>query len=158
MNPKIVSKARLRKILQKSENKRVVFTNGCFDLIHVGHIRYLQKAKSLGDILIVAINTDSSVRKLKGKGRPITPKNDRAEILAAIECVDYITFFNELTPARIIKYLKPDILVKGADYKLEEIVGKDIVECFGGVVKTIPLVKGKSTSDIIKKLGTTPIF
>lgn len=158
MNPKIVSKTRLKKILQESKNKKIVFTNGCFDLIHLGHIRYLQKAKALGDILIVAINTDSSVRKLKGKGRPIIPQNDRAEILAALECVDYVTYFNELTPARIIRYLRPNILVKGADYKLEEIVGKDIVTSFGGIVKTISLVKGRSTSDIIRKIGTTPIF
>lgn len=150
MNPKIVTKTRLKNILDRlrKNNKKAVFTNGCFDLIHIGHVRYLKRAKKLGDILVVAINTDYSARKLKGKGRPIITQRDRAEILAALEFVDYVTFFNEITPAKIIRYLKPDILVKGADYRLKEIVGSDIVK----IVKTIPLVKGKSTSSIIKKI------
>lgn len=147
MNPKIVTKTRLKKILQKYRNKKkVVFTNGCFDLLHIGHVKYLQEAKRLGDILVVALNTDNSVRQIKGGIRPIMPQKDRQEILASLECVDYVVLFNELTPAKIIRFLKPDILVKGADYKIDDIVGKDLVR----VVKTIPLVKGKSTSNIIR--------
>lgn len=150
MNPKIVTKTRLKNIIKelRKKNKKIVFTNGCFDLIHAGHVKYLQKAKKSGDILIVALNSDNSVRKLKGKGRPIVPEKDRAEILAALECADYVVLFNELTPARIIRYIKPDILVKGADYKLNEIVGRDMAKR----VKTIQLVKNKSTSNIIKKI------
>lgn len=149
MNPKIVTKTRLKNILQKYRNKKkVVFTNGCFDLLHIGHVKYLQEAKRLGDILVVALNTDNSVRRLKGGIRPIMPQKDRQEILASLECVDYVVLFNELTPAKIIRFLKPDILVKGADYRIDEIVGKDLVR----TVKTIPLVKGRSTSDIIKKI------
>lgn len=150
MNPKIVTKTRLKNIIKelRKKNKKIVFTNGCFDLIHAGHVKYLQKAKKSGDILIVALNSDNSVRKLKGKGRPIVPEKDRAEILAALECADYVVLFNELTPAKIIRYIKPDILVKGADYKLNEIVGRDMAKR----VKTIQLVKNKSTSNIIKKI------
>lgn len=150
MNPKILTKTRLKNLLRKlkKKNKRIVFTNGCFDLIHIGHVKYLQKAKSFGDILIVAVNSDGSVRKIKGKGRPIMPQNDRMEILTAFGCVDYVILFNELTPARIIRYIKPDILVKGADYKLNEIVGRGIVK----TVKTVQLIKGKSTSNITKKI------
>lgn len=145
MNKKIVTKARLKGILRTLRTKKTVFTNGCFDLLHAGHVRYLQKAKKLGDILIVAVNSDSSVRQIKGAGRPIIPERDRLEILAGLECVDYLILFNELTPKRIIEYIKPDILVKGADYKINEIAGRDSVK----IVKTIPLVKNRSTSGII---------
>lgn len=140
----------LQNILQKLKRhgKKIVFTNGCFDLLHIGHIKYLQKAKKLGHILVVALNTDNSVRKIKGEGRPLMPEQDRAGILAALRCVDYVVLFNETTPAGIIKFLKPDILVKGSDYQINEIVGRDAVK----MVKTIPLVKGKSTSSIIKKI------
>lgn len=150
MNPKIVTKTRLRNILQnlRKNNKKIVFTNGCFDLIHVGHVKYLQKAKKSGDILIIAVNSDRSVRKLKGKGRPIMSQKDRLEILASLECVDYVILFDELTPARIIRYIKPDILIKGADYKINDIVGRNIVE----KVKTVQLVKGRSTTSIIRKI------
>lgn len=147
MNPKIVTRIRLKRILQRYRNKKkIVFTNGCFDLLHIGHVRYLQKAKKLGDVLVVALNTDNSVRQIKGKGRPIMPEKDRQGILAGLGCVDYVVLFNELTPEKIIRFLRPDILVKGADYKIDDIIGKDLVR----VVKNIPLVKGKSTSDIIR--------
>lgn len=146
MNPKIVTRSYLKKI----KDKKTVFTNGCFDILHLGHVRYLQKAKKFGDILIVAVNSDSSVRRLKGKGRPIMSSKERTEILAALECVDYVVVFNELTPAKIIRYLKPNVLVKGADYRIEEIVGRHLVK----EVKTIPLVRGRSTSDIICKINS----
>lgn len=147
---KIKRRNELRKILEglRKKGKKVVFTNGCFDLIHVGHIRCLEKAKGLGDILVVAINTDSSVKRLKGEGRPIIPQRKRAEVLASLGLVDYVTFFNEDTPYEIIKLLKPDILVKGGDWKRKDIVGSDIVK------KTIslPYIKGASTSEIIEKI------
>lgn len=155
MNPKIIiSRPRLKNILcdLREKGKKIVFTNGCFDLLHAGHVKYLEKAKKSGDILLVAVNTDGSVRRLKGRNRPIMPQGDRAEILAALGCVDYVTFFNEITPADIIKYLRPDILVKGADYKIKEIAGNDIVEGYGGRVRTISLLKGRSTSSIIIKI------
>lgn len=155
MNSKIViSQPRLKNILKKLKRKgnKIVFTNGCFDILHAGHVDYLEKAKRFGKILIVALNTDSSVRKLKGKSRPIVSEKDRAKVISALECVDYVTFFNDSTPAKIIKYFKPDILVKGADYKKKEIVGSGTVQSYGGKVKTIRLVKGKSTSSIIQKI------
>lgn len=154
MNPKIVTKACLGKILQnlRKTGKRVVFTNGCFDLIHAGHVKYLQKAKKFGDVLILGLNTDNSVRRLKGKGRPIISQADRAEVLAGLQCIDYVVLFGEITPAKIIKYVKPDVLVKGADYKIKDIVGNDTVRRRGGRVKTVTMVKGKSTSSIIKKI------
>lgn len=154
MNLKITTKPCLKQVLQKLKNsgKKIVFTNGCFDLMHAGHIDYLQKARRLGDVLIVGLNTDASVRKLKGEGRPIINQKDRAKILSALECVNHVVFFDELTPANIIKFVRPDVLVKGADYKINEIVGNDTVNNYGGKVVTIPLVKGKSTSSIIKKI------
>lgn len=154
MNPKIKTKNKLRLILSnlKSKSKKIVFTNGCFELIHAGHIRCLNKAKKIGDILVVAVNSDSSVRRLKGKNRPIIPAKDRAEIVAALGCVDYVVLFNELTPKKLIEYLKPDILVKGSDYKLNEIVGRKTLQKYGGKVITVPLVKGKSTTRLIKKI------
>jgi rfaE bifunctional protein nucleotidyltransferase chain/domain len=133
----------------KVQRKKVVFTNGCFDILHRGHIGYLKKAKSLGDILIVGLNSDSSVKKIKGKKRPIVNQKDRAEILSALSFVDYVCIFNEETPERMIKKIIPDILVKGGDWAKPDIVGKDIVESSGGKVVTIPLVKGKSTKNII---------
>jgi len=147
---KIKDRRGLRKILQglKREGKKIVFTNGCFDLLHIGHVRYLQKAKRLGDVLVVAINTDSSVRRIKGKGRPITPQRERAEILASLGSVDYVTLFGEETPYKLIKLLKPDILVKGGDWKKEDIVGSDIVE----KTVSLPYIKGISTSEIIKRI------
>jgi D-beta-D-heptose 7-phosphate kinase/D-beta-D-heptose 1-phosphate adenosyltransferase len=136
----------------------VVFTNGCFDLLHRGHVEYLQKARQLGDVLIVGLNSDRSVRQLKGEGRPIVPQEDRAFILSALECVDYVVIFDEDTPASLIETLKPDILVKGGDYGLEEIVGREAVEASGGRVETIELIPERSSSRIIetilKRFGT----
>ncbi len=131
----------------KSKNKKIVFTNGCFDILHVGHVRYLFEAKKLGDFLIVAINSDESVKKLKGNSRPIVPENDRLEIIAALEFVDCVIMFKEETPYNIISLIKPDVLVKGGDYKKEDIVGNDIVP----KVVTIPLVEGKSTTNILQR-------
>lgn len=150
MNSKIVTETYLKTILCKlrRNNRKIVFTNGCFDIIHVGHIRYLKKAKELGDLLVVGLNTDNSVKRLKGKNRPIIRQNDRAEILAALEYVDYVVLFNETTPERLIKGIRPDILVKGGDYKINEIVGRNTAK----TVKTIPIINGKSTSDIISKI------
>lgn len=138
--------------LAKATNKTVVFTNGCFDLIHGGHIEFLQKAKSLGDILIVGINTDKSVRALKGDDRPIKKLEERANILSALKYVDYITTFGELTPENLISEICPDILVKGDDYKINEVVGREIVEGYGARVELVPIVKGLSTTQTVKKI------
>lgn len=136
----------------KEQGKKLVFTNGCFDLIHIGHIRYLKKAKELGDFLLVAINSDSSIKKIKGPNRPIINEVERAEIIASLKFVDFVIIFSETTPQRIIQKILPDILVKGSDWKIEEIVGREIVEKNGGKVLTIPLVEGASTSSIIEKI------
>lgn len=149
---KIKNKVALKRILSGCRRKKIVFTNGCFDLIHIGHVKYLRKARALGDVLVVGLNSDSSLRKLKGKGRPIIGEKERAELLSSFYFVDYVVIFGESTPAEIIKFLKPDILVKGADYKLDNIVGRDTVGGYGGIVKTIPLVKNKSTTNLIQKI------
>ena len=142
-----------KKLLEEKKNKkRIVFANGCFDLIHKGHITLFKKAKKEGDILVVAINSDKSVEKLKGKGRPIFPALERAEILASFQMVDFVTIFNEETPYEIISELKPDILVKGGDWRKEQVVGRDIVEASGGKVVIIPQVNGYSTSKIVEKI------
>ena len=144
----------LQKIVRrlKKRKKKTVFTNGCFDLLHAGHLALLRKAKSLGDILIVGLNTDRSVRKLKGKGHPVVSQKDRALVLSALRDVDYVVFFSEPTPVNLIRSLTPDVLVKGADYKKSEIVGADWVRASGGRAVRIPLVKGKSSSSIFRKL------
>ena len=136
----------------KNSGKKIVFTNGCFDIIHPGHVEYLYKAKSLGDILIIGINSDKSVKKIKGDKRPILNENDRALILSAFFFVDYITIFEEETPYNLIKKLIPDVLVKGGDWEIENIVGKDIVEKNGGKVVTINYKNGYSTTNIINKI------
>ena len=136
----------------EKEGKKVVFTNGCFDILHRGHIEIFQKSKSLGDILIVGLNSDASVKMLKGDKRPIVNEDDRAVVIAALESVDYVCLFEEETPAEIIKLLKPDILVKGGDYKIEEIVGRDTVLEHGGEVVAVPLVEGRATRCIIEKI------
>lgn len=141
-----------RETLRKVK-KTIVFTNGCFDIIHFGHIKYLFEAAKLGDTLLVAVNSDSSVRKLKGEKRPIFPQKERTEILASLECVDFVTIFEEETPFNIIKSIVPDVLVKGGDYKIDDIVGKDVVEKNGGKVVTIPYIEGYSTTEILKKTG-----
>ena len=140
----------LRRLRQ--QRKKIVFTNGCFDLIHPGHIHLLNRASQLGDILVVALNTDSSVRKLKGPGRPIFPLKERAEIVSSLECVDYVVSFAEGTPARIIEKVVPDVLVKGGDWKLGTIVGRETVERGGGKVVTVALKKGKSTTVLIERI------
>ena len=139
-------------IFLKSKGKRIVFTNGCFDILHVGHVSYLEKAKSKGDILIVAVNSDESVRKLKGKLRPIMNAIDRMRLLSALWCVDYVVEFNEETPKNLIKDLCPDVLVKGADWDKSKIVGAKFVESYGGVVETIDYIDGLSTTNIINKI------
>ncbi len=147
-----VAQSEIEAHLKKLRNgKKVVFTNGCFDLLHVGHVRYLQEAKSLGSILVVGLNTDSSVQKLKGPSRPIQNENDRAEILAALACVDFTVLFSEDTPAELIRKVHPDVLVKGGDWKPEQIVGADFVLSYGGEVKSLQFVEGKSTTKIIEK-------
>ena len=134
----------------KSEGKKVVFTNGVFDLIHSGHVDYLVKAKEMGDVLILALNTDSSVKRIKGNKRPILEQNERAFIVSNLKPVDYVTFFEEDTPAEIISDLIPDVLVKGADWAIDKIVGREVVEANGGVVKNIKFINEQSTSNIIK--------
>ena len=131
----------------QSQSRKIVFTNGCFDLIHAGHVRYLREAKSLGDVLVIGLNSDSSVSTIK-PGRPVTPENERAEVLASLEMVDYVNLFSEDTPYELIKEIRPDVLVKGADWKVDDIVGKDLVK----EVRTIPFVEGISTSAIIKRI------
>ena len=141
----------IRKKLKK-ENLKVVFTNGCFDLIHAGHVDYLSKAKALGDVLIVGLNSDASVNRIKGNKRPILLQNERAFILLNLKPVDYVTIFEEDTPEKLIRELIPDILVKGGDWPVEKIVGKDVVETNGGEVKTIEFINDQSTSKIIKSI------
>jgi len=136
----------------RASGRRVVFTNGVFDLLHPGHVRYLRQARAFGDVLVVAVNSDRSVRANKGPDRPITPEAERAEILAALECVDAVTVFDEETPHAIISALQPDVLVKGADWAHDAIVGRDIVEARGGTVVRIPVEQGHSTSAIVARI------
>ncbi len=152
---KIKSPKALKPLLRQlqKEGKKVVFTNGCFDILHIGHVRYLSKAKACGDILVVALNSDRSVRRVKGKNRPIVSENDRAEVIASLQFTDFVTFFKEDTPYNVISGLQPDLLVKGGDWKKDQIIGSDIVLKRGGKVKTIHYVKGKSTTHIISKWG-----
>ncbi len=151
---KIVSLPKLKALASKlkAKKKKIVFTNGCFDLIHVGHIKYLEKAKALGDILIVGINSDSSMRKIKGPGRPIIEQSDRALVIAGLESVDYACIFNETSPHKLIKAIGPNVLVKGADWELNKIVGANFVKSYGGKTTTIPFIKGRSTSGIIRRI------
>jgi len=151
---KIVSCSRLREIVPrlKRAGKKVVFTNGCFDLLHVGHLRILREAKRLGDILIIGLNADRSVKKLKGPGRPLVPQRERAELLAALEPVDYVVVFGEETPARLIAALRPDILVKGNDYASQIVIGREVVEQAGGKVVLIPMVRNRSTTRLMNKM------
>ena len=136
----------------KQQGKKIVFTNGCFDILHAGHVRYLTAAKNLGDVLIVGLNTDESVRRLKGSTRPVNNENDRAEVLLGLKAVDYVIFFGEQTAENLISEVKPDIYAKGGDYTLETLPEAKIVQSYGGEVKFIPLVAGKSTTNIIKKV------
>ena len=146
---KILTKEKLKNFLKKAkkEGKKIVFTNGCFDILHAGHIRIIEFAKSQGDLLILGLNTDVSIKRLKGPSRPINKEKDRAIVVSALEAVDGVVLFKEDTPLNLIKIIKPDILVKGADYTKENVVGRE----YAGKVVLCPLVKGKSTTNIIKK-------
>jgi D-beta-D-heptose 7-phosphate kinase/D-beta-D-heptose 1-phosphate adenosyltransferase len=143
----------IKELDQVRERKKIVFTNGCFDLLHIGHIRYLQQARSLGDILVVGINSDTSVRAIKGPTRPIQNQSDRAEILAALECVSYTTIFSEQTPLELIKKICPHILVKGGDWQPAQIVGSDFILARGGAVRSLQFVAGRSTTNIVENMG-----
>jgi len=151
---KIITRAALAAVSKRmaSRGKRLVLTNGCFDLMHPGHVRLLARARRLGDALAVAVNSDASVRKLKGRGRPILRAKERTEILAAFQCVDYVVVFPELTPEKIIRAVRPKVLVKGGDWSPSQVVGKSTVERDGGVVRIIPLSKGLSTSAILGRI------
>lgn len=154
MAGKILSQNQLKRERKRLRDARqkLVFTNGVFDILHVGHVRHLAQARELGDALVVAINSDASAHELKGEGRPLTKENDRAEILAALARVDYVTVFDELSPRALIADLLPDVLVKGGDYALEEIHGREEVEAAGGRVVSLPFVEGASTSGIIERM------
>ena len=147
LNEMVVTRERLQR-----EGKRLVFTNGVFDLLHVGHVRYLAQARALGDALVVAINSDRSVRELKGPNRPVFDQNERAEILAALRHVDYVVVFDDISPRSLIRRLLPDVLVKGGDYQLDEIHGREEVEAAGGKVISLPFVSGASTSSLIERM------
>ena len=154
MHNKILSMAEAVAFVEhlRHRGRKVVFTNGVFDLLHPGHVRYLQDARREGDALVVAINSDRSTRAIKGPARPITPEQERAEVVAALVCVDAVTVFDEDDPHAIISRLRPDVLVKGADWALDAIIGRDLVESLGGRVVRIPIAAGHSTSAIIKKI------
>jgi D-beta-D-heptose 7-phosphate kinase/D-beta-D-heptose 1-phosphate adenosyltransferase len=154
MREKIKKREDLQRTIQdlKAKGKRIIFTNGCFDLLHIGHVRYLEEAKSLGDILVVGVNSDASVRGLKGPNRPILPEEERAEILSGFGCVDYVTIFDEPTPFNLISLLLPHVLVKGGDWTKEETVGWETVERTGGEVVILSFVEGASTSHLIETI------
>jgi D-beta-D-heptose 7-phosphate kinase/D-beta-D-heptose 1-phosphate adenosyltransferase len=151
---KIYPKEKLKKEVEQlqREGKKVVFTNGCFDILHVGHTRYLQEAKKLGDVLIIAVNSDASTKAIKGEERPLIPEGERADVVASLEAVDYVTIFSELTPLELIEYIKPDILVKGGDWAEEQVVGRESVKKWGGCVVIVPETKGASTTNIVEKI------
>jgi len=151
---KILERNALKNELEelRKKGKKIAFTNGCFDILHVGHVRYLREAKKTADVLVLALNSDSSVRSIKGDKRPILNENERAEILAALEFVDFITIFEELTPLELIVCLQPDILIKGGDWPEEKIIGREEVKKWGGRVAIIPEIEGKSTTNIVEKI------
>lgn len=151
---KVLSAQALTRRLQtlRRQGRRIVFTNGCFDLLHPGHVRYLRAAKRLGDVLVVGVNTDASVRRLKGPTRPLVPLRDRCEVLAALEMVDYVTAFGTDTPQRLITQVQPDVLVKGGDWAPDRIVGADIVQARGGTVRSLRFAPGYSTSALVERI------
>ena len=153
---KVASAATLARVVRqaRSRGRTIVFTNGCFDILHAGHVTLLERAKRLGDVLVVAINSDRSVRRLKGPTRPMVGQRDRATLLAALESVDYVTVFNDETPERLIELLHPDVLVKGSDWGRGQIVGSDIIQRTGGRVVRLPLLKQRSTSRLIQRIQT----
>jgi rfaE bifunctional protein nucleotidyltransferase chain/domain len=138
--------------LRRKEGKTIVFTNGCFDILHVGHVQYLQEARRMGDLLVLGLNSDASVRAIKGEKRPLVPQTERAEVIASLTSVDYVTLFDETTPLRLIEYLRPDCLVKGGDWKESSVVGRDLVQAWGGRVVIVPLTEGASTTNIVEKI------
>jgi rfaE bifunctional protein nucleotidyltransferase chain/domain len=154
MRTKVLPVPELKKLLSilRATGRTVVFTNGCFDILHTGHTRYLGRAKALGDILVVAVNSDASVRVIKGDKRPVNTESDRMEALAALEAVDFITLFSEPDPYRIIAELQPDVLVKGGDWPVDRIIGGDIVQARGGKVVNVPYIEGQSTTGLIEKI------
>ncbi|HNZ64385.1 MAG TPA: D-glycero-beta-D-manno-heptose 1-phosphate adenylyltransferase [Smithella sp.] len=151
---KILDRGALREKLEdlRKTGKKIAFTNGCFDILHVGHVRYLREARKTGDVLVLALNSDSSVRSIKGERRPLVPEMERAEVLAALEFIDFVTIFDELTPLELIQYLKPDVLIKGGDWPEEKVVGRDEIKKWGGKVVIIPEVMGKSTTNVVEKI------
>ncbi len=154
MNNKILTKEELKKILEalRRQGRKIAFTNGCFDILHVGHVRYLRVAKKTADVLVLALNSDISVRTIKGEKRPLVPQDERADVVAALESIDYVTLFDEPTPLALIEYLRPDVLIKGGDWAEENIVGRDAVKSWGGEVVVIPETEGASTTNIIDKV------
>jgi len=159
MHTKVKTRQELGGVLDeiRREGRRIVFTNGCFDLLHIGHTRYLHEAKALGDILIVGLNSDDSVRSLaKGPGRPVIPESQRAEIVAALGCVDIVVVFHEPDPLMLIQTIQPHILVKGGDWNPDQIVGREMVETQGGCIRSIPLVPNISTTLLIQRIKNLP--
>jgi rfaE bifunctional protein nucleotidyltransferase chain/domain len=151
---KILTWEELKKEVKRSrdEGKKIAFTNGCFDILHAGHVQYLREAHKLGDLLILGLNSDASVRKIKGEKRPLVPQEERAEVVASLMAVDFVTLFDETTPLRLIEYLRPDCLVKGGDWKEDAVVGGDLVRAWGGKVVIVPLTEGISTTNIVEKI------
>ncbi|MDY6954756.1 MAG: D-glycero-beta-D-manno-heptose 1-phosphate adenylyltransferase [Thermodesulfobacteriota bacterium] len=154
MSEKVINRRELKERVQamKRAGKTIVFTNGCFDLLHIGHVQYLEAAKAQGDILVVGLNSDSSVRKIKGPNRPVVPEKERAEVLAALACVDVVTIFEQPDPLTTIQTIVPHVLVKGADWAEDAIVGRDVVEAAGGRVVRVPLTAGASTTRVIETI------
>lgn len=154
MNKKVLSSAAAAKLCQtlRRSGKKIVFTNGCFDILHLGHVRYLSRARKLGDVLVVGLNSDASIRRLKGPERPINRQSDRAEVLSALEPVSFVCLFNQDTPLKLIQKVKPHVLVKGGDWKGKEVVGADWVHSYGGKLKLISFVKGRSSTAVLEKI------
>ncbi|MBN1473924.1 MAG: D-glycero-beta-D-manno-heptose 1-phosphate adenylyltransferase [Syntrophaceae bacterium] len=154
---KILDRNTLKNKLEelRKKGKKIAFTNGCFDILHIGHVRYLREAKKTADILVLALNSDASVKKIKGKKRPLVPQEDRAEIMAALEFIDFVTIFDETTPLELINLLKPDVLIKGGDWAEDDVVGRDEIKKWGGKLTLIPEIKGKSTTSIVDKIRQT---
>lgn len=154
MKNKIVSRSQIKEVIGelKKQGQKIAFTNGCFDLLHMGHIRYLQEARTSGDCLIIGLNSDRSVRSIKDPHRPLIPEDQRAGVLAALECVDYIVLFDEADPFELINEIRPNVLVKGADWPMDKIVGADLVHSYGGEVRRVELVPSISTSEIINRI------
>ena len=154
---KILSREQLKSEMERLRQggKKIAFTNGCFDILHVGHTRYLRDARKTGDVLILALNSDASVRAIKGEKRPLVPEAERADVVASLEAVDYVTIFDELTPLELIEFLQPDVIVKGGDWSEENVVGRQSVRKWGGKVVIIPETKGASTTNIVEKIIKT---